>query len=203
MFYPSKAKQTQTQSESGFTLIEMMVVIAIFVIITAIVLSSLPRFRERTRLDLVAQEVALLVRQAQTFTTSTRAFGSATNFPSYGVYFKKGDPDPDTLILFADKIVDKKYNGTACGQTNSECLEQFTLPKSIKIAKIISPSPNCPEQDYVHISFVRPETDAYFVSGNAPHCSPSSYEITLQNNESSDPATKTIHVWNTGHIYVD
>ena len=50
---------------AGFTLIEMIVVIAIFGIVTTIILANLPTFRDRSSLDLVAQEVAINIRGAQ------------------------------------------------------------------------------------------------------------------------------------------
>ena len=74
--------------KSGFTLIEMMVVVAIFVIATGIVLANLPAFRNKSSLDLTAQEVATGIRQAQVYGAGTRQASTASKFPSYGIYFR-------------------------------------------------------------------------------------------------------------------
>jgi len=83
----------------GFTLVEMLVVIGIFSIMTAVALANLPAFRSQVTLDLVAQEVALAVRQAQVFTTGTRGLPTNYSFPSYGIYL---DIRPSGASVFGD-----------------------------------------------------------------------------------------------------
>ena len=61
------------KSQQGFSLLELMVVIAIFLIITAVVMTNIPSFGRRGALDLTAQEVAGCIRAAQTYGTSAKA----------------------------------------------------------------------------------------------------------------------------------
>jgi prepilin-type N-terminal cleavage/methylation domain-containing protein len=51
----------------GFTLIEMVVVLAVVAIITAIILTSLPSFRDNVSIDLTAQNVATTIREGQIY----------------------------------------------------------------------------------------------------------------------------------------
>lgn len=70
-------------STAGFTLIEMVTVIAIFVVVTGIILANLPSFRSSSALDLVAQEVATQVRGAQVYAMSTVVSNTTDNIFGY------------------------------------------------------------------------------------------------------------------------
>ena len=63
----SRSNQADLSAKAGFTMVEMLVVIAIFGIVTTILLFNLPTFRNQASLDLVAQEVAITIRGAQVF----------------------------------------------------------------------------------------------------------------------------------------
>ncbi|HDQ16662.1 MAG TPA: type II secretion system protein, partial [Candidatus Vogelbacteria bacterium] len=51
----------------GFTLIEMLVAVAIFFIVTGAILINIPQFRNRVNIDLIAGEVSLYIRSAQVY----------------------------------------------------------------------------------------------------------------------------------------
>lgn len=84
---------------TGFTLVELLVVLAIIGIITSIVFSSQSTFNKTLVLSNTAYDVALTLRSAQTFGLGSRAVGTITN-AGYGVHFESGSPD--SFILFAD-----------------------------------------------------------------------------------------------------
>ncbi|MFA6254168.1 MAG: type II secretion system protein [Candidatus Paceibacterota bacterium] len=74
----------------GFTLLELLVVISIFLIITAVVMVDIPNFRNKSSLELVTNEVATYVRGAQVYGTSQKA--NVSLYPKYGVSFDSNDP---------------------------------------------------------------------------------------------------------------
>lgn len=87
----------------GFTLVELVVTIGIFVIISTLVFANYPKFKSQLSLKKTSQEIAFVVREAQVYSLSTReyksgAFGTFT--AGYGVHF--GIDKPDTVLLFAD-----------------------------------------------------------------------------------------------------
>ncbi|TSC71255.1 MAG: Protein containing Prepilin-type cleavage/methylation, N-terminal domain [Parcubacteria group bacterium Gr01-1014_49] len=84
---------------AGFTLIELMVVLAIIVTITTITLSSQSSFNKSIILANTAYDVALTLRSAEIYGLSGRAVGG-TSVAGYGLHFQKAVPG--SFMLFAD-----------------------------------------------------------------------------------------------------
>ncbi len=88
-----------TYSQRGFTLVEMMVVIAIIGFVTVVAITGQNDFNKSLTLTDTAYTVALSVRQAQTYGLSSRVFSGATN-AGYGTRFDAATPN--TYLLFSD-----------------------------------------------------------------------------------------------------
>jgi len=138
------------KSGAGFTIIELLVSISIFFIVTGFVLSSYPRFGSNLAIESLAQDIALTIRQAQVFGsailgTTQRGHGSETVpaqiFNAYGVSFPAittrapGEDAVDyTYTIFADipggkdNSYDKDFSGE-CGSPDStnECVTNFVV----------------------------------------------------------------------------
>ena len=112
---------------SGFSLVELMVSISIFMVITSITLVNYPKFSNKLSLDLLAEDMALSLRQAQIFGSSVLGAkggsGSTKAFSEYGIHLD--DPDNYTAeynyILFADINGSRSYNGPEAVATNFVC----------------------------------------------------------------------------------
>lgn len=89
-------KKTQ---QPGFTIVEMIVVVAIIGVITAITITGQSTFNRSLLLTDTAYTVAFSARQAQSFGLSSRSFGSVANV-GYGLRFDRSTPT--TYLLFAD-----------------------------------------------------------------------------------------------------
>jgi len=90
--------------KGGFTIVELIVTTSILIIVTTLIFAKYPTFRENISLKKTAQEIALAVRQAQTYGLGVRGFQTGTGivFPGYGVHFDVASPD--SFILFADGV---------------------------------------------------------------------------------------------------
>ncbi len=77
--------------QRGFTLIEMLVVLAIIVTVTAIALVGQTSFNRSIVLTETAYNIALSIRESQSYGLSTRAFGSIQN-SGYGMRFSRLTP---------------------------------------------------------------------------------------------------------------
>ncbi|MDE2021325.1 MAG: type II secretion system protein [Patescibacteria group bacterium] len=94
----------------GFSLVELLVVLAIMVIITTIALTSQSAFNKTLILANTAYDVALTLRSAETYGLGNRVAGSVAN-AGYGIDFQKATPG--SFILFADTSP-QSSNSTAC-----------------------------------------------------------------------------------------
>ncbi|HZS42644.1 MAG TPA: type II secretion system protein [Candidatus Paceibacterota bacterium] len=102
-----KEKSGLLTSKAGFTLVELLVVCAIFVIITAVVLARQNRFSSDIQLTNLAYQVAISIRQAQVYGLGVK--GASTNFNTgYGIDFTAASPN--TYQLIADNNQDKLYD---------------------------------------------------------------------------------------------
>lgn len=85
--------------QRGFTLVEMIVVLAIIVIVTTIALLGQSSFNRSMVLTDTAYTIAFSVREAQSLGISSRAF-AGTQDAGYGIHFSNGTPT--AYKLFAD-----------------------------------------------------------------------------------------------------
>ena len=84
---------------SGFTLVELLVVLSIMVVIMSIVFTSQGSFNKTFILTNTAYDIALSLRNAETYGLGSRAVGSTVN-AGYGLHFE--DTVPGSFLFFAD-----------------------------------------------------------------------------------------------------
>jgi prepilin-type N-terminal cleavage/methylation domain-containing protein len=185
-----KNKNRKKDSKNkGFTLLEILVVLVIFSIFTAIVMFNYSKFQGNIILSNMAYETALSLRESQTYGISVRkaAPGIPTDFTyQYGSQFSIGNSNEASNFK---QFVDLDDNNK-CDQSNSaingspikcdcelvegdECMSMMTYQRRIYIKKIcaetnsslLSDCINNPNQENepvqeVSILFKRPNPDA-------------------------------------------
>ncbi len=151
MIYSLKKKKYR----AGMTLIELMVVLAIFAVVSSIVIFNYGNFKSTASLQNLAEDIALSIRSAQGYAIGVKSVGSAGEFPGYGIHFgptsTTDTKGPKTFILFADipsdtndiSTADKQYNfnpTTPCNAEHlsygDECLQTTTIATSDQIIAI-------------------------------------------------------------------
>ena len=182
----------------GFTLIELMAVVAIMTILTAVLLLQQQKFDSSTLLRSLAYSVALSVRQAQVYGTSVRQFDATANGFSYnyGVYFAQGDAN--NYYLFADVNNDGIY------QDPGEKVQQFKIGSGYAIKDfcgvIDSSHQDCVSGGAINrltVYFKRPDPDAKFTTNvGSNYCG--AYIVL------SGPGTntRTVKITSTGQIQI-
>jgi prepilin-type N-terminal cleavage/methylation domain-containing protein len=106
-------KKPVRNTERGFTLIEMLVSLAIFVIVTGLVVGRYSNYNSGILLTNLAYEVALSVRQSQNNALNVREYNGplgATFNAGYGVHFDMADSK--MYRLFADMPTDTNNPST-------------------------------------------------------------------------------------------
>ncbi|MFA5764228.1 MAG: type II secretion system protein [archaeon] len=194
-------KQKRSRSR-GFTLIELLISISIFVVLTGVVLFSQNSFDDTILLNNLAYDVALTVRQAQTYGVNGKESSLGT-FSAYGVYF---DLNPDgsnkSFVLFADT---DNSSSTAsviyCPANDPECLQKYTIKRGNYIKKLCAGdnATYCYNLPVVSIVFRRPNPGAYIYDITSFTIPKNYAEIVVA---SANGAEKTIVVTSVGQIYV-
>lgn len=177
----------------GFTLVEMIVVLAIIVIITTIALLGQSSFNRSMVLTDTAYTIAFSVREAQALGISSRAF-AGTPDAGYGLHF--ANLSPTTYKLFADTNPpspgDTQYPGICPGhpdvpKTNpeakpgdciqtveSEVVRTYSLNNGFRISGFCGRLPNgngnklCngSSMDALNIVYLRPNTQSVITGVN-------------------------------------
>lgn len=199
-------KKILKQDNAGFTMIEMVVSVGIFVVMASLILTNYQKFLNTSSLSTLASEIAVSIRQAQVYGQNVREFGAGTNtFPSYGAFFDSNTTD--SFVLFADIIGgDKQYNnGVACGAVGSECLEKFNIQSRARIARLCGNMKTGPTEcglSSLDIAFTRPNPDA-LITGVSGGVSKTYSDAEIVIGAVGETAEKTVVVWASGQIGVE
>ncbi|MDO8510418.1 MAG: prepilin-type N-terminal cleavage/methylation domain-containing protein [bacterium] len=123
-------------TSKGFTLVEAMVSVSIFVIVTAIILINHRKFNSDILLTSLAYEMALSIREAQVYGISVRGEvvdTSAKQFDiGYGVHFDR--TNLNSYTLFADSSINGNFNIYDDNTVDTD-VQIFTLKRGNKIKK--------------------------------------------------------------------
>lgn len=208
----------------GLTLVELLVVISIFLVITAVTVFEYGSFRSNVSLQNLTDDIAMAVRKAQSFAIGARAVKDEydkTNFDnSFGIHFSISSTEDalvgsnkSFLMFSVPPESTKKYNysGSAnCGDPSNDCVELFRINtadyiKEIIVDDVIKDSSNTPEAS-LDVVFTRPDPRAYFCyradqNISTPCESASNIKIKISNGEIGEKEkTRIISIQNTGQI---
>ncbi len=187
----------------GFTLIELIVVLAIIGVITSITLNSQSSFNKSLLLSNTAYDIALTLRSAETFGISGKAIGSSVGV-GYGINVQKGTPN--SFILFADLA-----GGASCSGMTPDCkpgdnkygagdqvIRTYTLGNSVTISDFCA-GPSCASGSLtsLDIVFARPNPTPAIRGNGAVYSSACIKIISPQGGVSN---AKNISVLSSGAI---
>lgn len=210
--------------DAGFTLIELVVTITVFTLLSTLALANFRATDNSLVLQNVAHQVGITIRKAQISGIATQEFNS--NFSKgYGVHFQM--TTPKNFWLFADWNDNKVFGcltpcppppsppppppvlgSNGCVTSFSECLQRYTMAKGYTIqalygnGKSSSPGTSLSRLD---VTFIRPNPDALIMGTiGSPFTGTMSQfsdaEVVLK---SASGDTKTVVVWKTGQISVE
>ena len=98
---------TTRTTQSGFTLVEFIVIMSIFTVMVGVVLFNFNNFRSAVTLENLAHDIALSIRQVQTAAGASISSGDPTEEVPRGIYFPTTDGVYDSkFVLFQDNSGD-------------------------------------------------------------------------------------------------
>ena len=197
---------------AGFTLVELMVTVGIFLFMTALVVAKYGSFNDGTLLTSMSYDVALSLRSAQSYGLNVQGYNGTNSFNyPYGMHFNSSADYNNQMILFADS---SQTSGVGVYDSGSDSLiTTYTLARGGDIKTVCAgdgPS-DCKPVNFsaVDITFKRPDPNAIITARNqggqvyTNASNPKVYayaEIKVEN--ASKNSTRTIVVRGTGEIEI-
>ena len=189
--------KSKAQKRKGFTLIELVVTVTIFAFMTALLLAKYGKFNQDVLLTNLAYDVALTIRNAQTFGLNVRVDPQTlTAFDrAYGVHFLPGN----SFTFFADANGNSTYD--AGEEIGSPYIIRRTNLTISKVCGFSGATCNTTDQTMLDVLFRRPDPNAIIraTTNGTSYTVYSAANITLT---SSDGYTRVILIRSTGQIAV-
>lgn len=211
------------KKSGGFTIVELLVTISIFVVLTGIVLFNQSKFNSTILLTNLAYDTALTIRLAQNYGLNIRESDNTSivdpkyKFLPYGVHFET-EANNKSFLLFADLT----YNGEAdpgygvfptdadsstCdavdGCVNRYSIRRGNIIKYICAEALAMGTSTCTGTPLpsIDITFIRPNPDAYirYASGSSD---PVQYKVVTIVIGGADGSTRKVIVRSNGLIEV-
>lgn len=208
--------------KKGFTLVELMVVVAIIGLISSVTLTSFPSFRGRLTVDREASKIGLALRKAQQYSSGVRKFEETFNettnlppgtcakglyeaqFPAYGLSISTDYPKEYDIYADpnCDRISANYTNGSYTDLIESNLLEGGTSIQYICIDIDSTTPPPCSIGNGItqlDIWYVRPNPTLILSINETPDLLLQSAKIVIRGEDGSQ---KSIIVRKTGQISV-
>jgi len=197
-------------TKDGFTLVELIVVVGIISIISAIVFQSGNKFNDTVAIQSVAEDVALAAREAQAYGVSVKdSTGTGSFTLAYGIDFDLSHTN--YVTVFVDSNSDGIYEDgsvTNCNDGTNECIEKVVLRDGVTISSICginTAGATICSRSYqaVQTTFLRPSLNASIVFTNINGIvQPGSWQAARIILKSVGGVNKTILIGSTGLISI-
>jgi len=213
--------------QKGMTLVELMVVLSIFVMVTGLTIFDYKNFQSNVSIQNLSSDISLAIRKAQSYAIGSHGNGAGSNFSlAYGVHFDTTTTPASPLygsnksfIMFIDSTLNTPpdilydlppINSTTCNGVANECSEMLSIVTADSISNIYINGSSTPVAagKSLDISFKRPNPDAVFCLRNTGQSFCDTVNISNVAIEISNGLTapnnriRTVSVWNTGQISI-
>lgn len=131
---------SKANKNRGFTLVELIVVTAVVIIISAIVIFNQKEGKSNLAMDRSVQVITQAINQAINYSLGGKLHDGSVSSAGYGVYFTQST---DRIIIFADcdndAVYDSNGNADSCSETSPgtpypEFVEEKKLESGITIS---------------------------------------------------------------------
>ncbi len=193
------------KNTKGFTVLELVISIAIFAIMSALLLAKYGTFNQGILLDNLAYDIALTIRNAQSYGLNVRSSSRTANLfdKPYGVHFDIADPNH--FIFFVDTNGYGVYNPNIDLNNDGnpdQDLSKTTITRGSTITALCVNSCSAGTQvTSLDITFKRPDPNAIIKINGRTDIYNSDADITV--TASDGASIKRIKVRSTGQVTVE
>jgi len=205
-----KNKNKKTNSQSGFTLVELLVTVTLMAAVNGLILASVPEINKRIGLKRTAGEIAMVIRQAQAQALGIKEHNGG--FPGYGVHFDKTTGNNKSIILFADApesgsdYGNGEYDaGSGCGEANTECIQEYKINTGDWVEDLCAgtSATDCEKMpDKLDIVFNRATPFSSMIADGDINTTYSFAKITIESPRSGEKNKKRIQILSSGQVEI-
>ncbi len=199
-------KNKITSYKKGFTLVELVISIGIFALMTSVLLAKYGNFNQGVILTNLAYDVALAIRTSQSYGINVKSAPTASASYSnsfqygYGMHFSTlNDTEKKRMTFFVDNLpVDKVYNDSPAP---GEIITEYSVKRGLKINKLCvgADLASCVAVTSMDVMFLRPDPNAIITAnGNGG----TTYSYAYIEILSPDGSSKKIEIRKTGQIEI-
>ncbi|MBI2627986.1 MAG: hypothetical protein HYW71_00940 [Candidatus Niyogibacteria bacterium] len=192
---------------TGFTVVEVLITMGVFALVSSMVLANYPKFSERLTLEQTAQKIALSFREAKILSLTVGESEIGTRiFPGYGVHFDAGESGNNKrYLIFSDLNADKKYAEPDDGEKDIFGIQSSAFISGAcfgeEDAGSLSECQSYNQTKILDIVFTRPKPSIDFYDGERSQWrGEQNVGIFIVNPEGD---IKKIIIWKTGQIMVE
>ena len=198
-------RKTAALVRKGFSIIELMIAVAIFIILTSVAFYGYADFNNDMVMTNQAYELSLHVRQAQVYGIAVRGGSGAAGSEftaSYGVAANIGS---SVVTIFRDANDDGLYDPSS---PDEPALELLTFARGVEVCRICITSGTNVESgcsdayDDISISFKRPDPDARVAINDVPYDAGPAYALTRIAIQAPNGKERYVDVTVTGQVSV-
>ncbi len=203
-------RKTVAAVRKGFSLIELMIAVGIFIILTSVAFYGYADFNNDMVMTNQAYELSLHVRQAQVYGIAVRGGSGAVGSEftaSYGVVANVGS---SVVTIFRDTNDDGLYDPS---DPNEPALELLTFARGVEVCRICAITSaitsgtdvegGCSGSfDDLSITFKRPDPDARVAINDVPFDSGPAYSLTRIAIQAPNGKERYVDVTVTGQVSV-
>ncbi len=200
-------------AQAGMTYIELIVVLSIFSIMSAVIIFNYTKFQAKVDIKNLANDIALKIVEAQKSSIAGKLPPLAEQAivplnwkPAYGVYMNTMSPGSNkNFIYFADLDQSGDFTDTTSFCSNystsgDECLDKINITKGNYISSIELSGGGCSATiSNLGIAFKRPSAEAVFSSNPALGCTPTFVVININSPQNLSAKVK---LWASGRLEI-
>ncbi len=185
---------------SAFTLVELLVSVGIFTLMTALMVAKYGNFNQSVLLTNLAYDVAVTIRTAQAYGLSVKGIEGAVSTEDfqyqYGVHFDTTSSGNETFFIYIDRDDSNSYNEDG----GDEKVSTLNLKRGAKISGVCFSDGCTPDTgtEEFDILFKRPDPSAKICSFSS--CIQSYVKIQIMANDGN---TRAVSVRENGQISVE